>query len=548
MMKLILQAGNTFSITICLSIICIYSTPVGAQANTPCVELRFSTETAHTGDTVTIKLTTRGFSGITGYQFAVRWNSGDLQYLKHTAAGSALDFQLFNAAQNAQGKLLSVWSDVNATGVTLPDDAFLFEIKFKVLAAGPSYFPVFIDPDATPVYELIQYSTTLPLSHVAGGVRIGVSGDLQIASCCVSPPPCNAPLGSAALEVTGGTQPYQYLWEGTGGFTSVSAQPANFSPGSYKVTVTDAAGVQALAVITIPYVYSSVTVSAVDIKNAQCGQANGCISLLANGGVAPYVYQWSTPGSTENNRCDLLPGDHSVTVTDALGCIQSGTFPVGNDEHLSVKLDSINADCRFDQPGGVHSIVTGTAPYTYQWSNGATTADLDGLTPGLYSVTVLDAAGCKTSKAVTVKDYGTFDWFFGLAEKCPTATESGALKLSGYDFAYRAAFPITLIWSTGTVQEVNAVDDNVVWPVLSQLSDLPGNGRYSVTVVDAQGCSASNEAVMNCASYGSIEKFNTRFYIKGTSSGALDSCAVVVAQDFKNISELRFSLRWHPSW
>ncbi|HCK20924.1 MAG TPA: hypothetical protein DHW15_01800, partial [Bacteroidetes bacterium] len=44
----------------------------------------------------------------------------------------------------------------------------------------------------------------------------------------------------------------------------------------------------------------------------------------------------------------------------------------------------------------------GIAPFTYAWSNGATTASISGLEPGAYIVWVTDAAGCEATAAVTV--------------------------------------------------------------------------------------------------------------------------------------------------
>jgi hypothetical protein len=58
--------------------------------------------------------------------------------------------------------------------------------------------------------------------------------------------------------------------------------------------------------------------------------------------------------------------------------------------------------------GGTGSIkaspIGGTAPYTYAWSNSATTQTISGVTQGLYTVTVTDAVGAKMTKATYLKD------------------------------------------------------------------------------------------------------------------------------------------------
>jgi gliding motility-associated-like protein len=133
--------------------------------------------------------------------------------------------------------------------------------------------------------------------------------------------------GSIALTVTGGTEPYMYLWE---------ADPLNDSPtlddlpaGSYPVTVTDAEG--CIAIDTFVVNENPAIEITADITNTSCPpDSNGMIVLTIEGGVSPYTVLWSM-GDTTTTVDSLTTGDYTVTVTDALGCSEELTATVGAD-------------------------------------------------------------------------------------------------------------------------------------------------------------------------------------------------------------------------
>ena len=58
--------------------------------------------------------------------------------------------------------------------------------------------------------------------------------------------------------------------------------------------------------------------SVVNMVNAVCGDANGSIEVMPMGGTGPYEYAWSN--GDDAAMMNALPGDYSVTITDANGC------------------------------------------------------------------------------------------------------------------------------------------------------------------------------------------------------------------------------------
>jgi hypothetical protein len=104
------------------------------------------------------------------------------------------------------------------------------------------------------------------------------------------------------------------------------------------------------------------------------------------------VEQWSNTQDLTN----IPAGTYNVTVTDAGGCTQTLNGIVITEPAAIVLTEThVNANCNGTSTGSIDLTVTGgTAPFTYVWSNGATTQDLTNIPAGTYNVTVTDADGC----------------------------------------------------------------------------------------------------------------------------------------------------------
>ena len=125
--------------------------------------------------------------------------------------------------------------------------------------------------------------------------------------------------GSASVSISGGTLPYMYSW--SNGQTTPSI--ANLCAGTYASTVYDAnnCSAQSSTIIVTEPDLLSITV---DSTNETFALNDGSATALVNGGTVPYTYLWSNAGTT-NLLNNLLPGLYTVDVTDANGCIISGS-------------------------------------------------------------------------------------------------------------------------------------------------------------------------------------------------------------------------------
>src|SRR5690606_34707027 len=193
--------------------------------------------------------------------------------------------------------------------------------------------------------------------------------------------------GTVNLTVTGGTAPYTYVWSNT----ATTEDMIGLTAGTYDVTVTDAKGctTTASATVTEPTVLMASLSSQTNI--ACNGGTTGSATITVTGGTAPYTYTWSN-GATTATITNVVAGTYNVTVTDANGCTDTASVTLTEPTALSASAIATNVSCNGGSNGTVDLNVTGgTAPYTYVWSNTATTEDMVGLTAGTYDVTVTDA-------------------------------------------------------------------------------------------------------------------------------------------------------------
>ncbi len=148
-------------------------------------------------------------------------------------------------------------------------------------------------------------------------------------------------------------------------------------------------------------------------KNISCqGLSDGEITVTMSGGKPDYYYSfdggttWSaTAFPSPIVITGLSAGLYSITVKDANQCISnpSTTTFVREPEILTGLITGINPDCPGGNNGSATVTVTGgTAPYSYLWSNGQTTAGITNLTEGLYTVTISDSKNCTTTLTHTV--------------------------------------------------------------------------------------------------------------------------------------------------
>ena len=290
-----------------------------------------------------------------------------------------------------------------------------------------------------------------------------------------------------------------YNWSNGLSTASISGLAAN----SYTVTVTSN-GCTATATATVA-ASTGITASAT-ATNASCGVSDGSATVTPSP-AGTYSYLWSNGGNTATIS-NIAAGAYTVTVTATTGgCTATATANVNNIGGPTVTVNGTNPLC-FGAATGTATAVPagGTGVYSYLWSNGGTTANISNLAAGSYTVTVT-AGTCVATGSYTVVAPSQINVnasssgvsCFGASNGAATAVASGGTGTLNYT------------WSNNATT--------------ASLSNLTA-GTYSVTVRDANQCSATATTVVSTPAQINASATSTAV---GCFGGANGSATVVAS-------------------
>lgn len=287
---------------------------------------------------------------------------------------------------------------------------------------------------------------------------------------------CN---GTGNISYAGGTPPYSFLW--TPGLQTVF-NPNNLCTGVNTGTITDANGCAVSGSVTLSEAYTALVVTT-STTSSNCGQFNGEACATVSGGLAPYTYIWNDIPVTQAPCASSIPaGTYNVDVTDANGCTVTQTANVSDITAPSITIVNHTDLLCNGIPNGTAttSISGGVTPYTIMWTpGGQTIANPTNLAAGVNTITVIDAAGCSSSQSVTI-----------LQPPAIAHAISSITNVSCYSVCDGSA-TVLATGGSGTL--------SYSWLPIGQTTNSVTNlcsGSYTVTITDANGCTASDTAVI----------------------------------------------------
>jgi hypothetical protein len=307
--------------------------------------------------------------------------------------------------------------------------------------------------------------------------------------------------GMAAVTPTGGNGGYSYLW--TNGATSQVV--TGLAPGPISVTITDFKG----CTVTKNFTINQPTDFTIGTSQTAilCSGGTGSATVSVSGATSPYSYSWSPSGGTNATATGLTANTYSVIIEDFNGCQATRSFTLTAPPALTGTISKTDVNCFGGNNGtATVSITGGTGAYSYSWSpSGGTGVTASGLVAGTYTCTITDANNCQITRTATVGQ--------------PAVALSGSTVVTNVACFSGSTGAINLTPAGGTFPYTY----NWVGGITTEDRTLLAAGTYSVTITDANGCTATASATVTqpaAALSGTTVVTNAACF--GTNTGAIN--------------------------
>lgn len=289
--------------------------------------------------------------------------------------------------------------------------------------------------------------------------------------------------GSVNISVTGGGANPTFIWSDDNATNTEDL--SGVEPGMYSVTVTSTDGLCTQTGTFTVGAGPGFDIIMNSIGEATCaGAENGTVDISVSGQTGMPIFEWSTGSTTEDISNAVGGSTAMVTVTDAAGCTEVGSYVIPAGNGFDINLDNIqNASCGGATDGGINiTLVGASGTPTFEWSNTTptiTTEDLSGVAAGSYTVTATDEQGCVVTATYTIDNDGGISAAVQSIEATScNGSSDGAINLD----VLNASANLTFVWAPqGTGQN----------PV-----GLPAD-TYAVTITDDDsGCTTTIDNII----------------------------------------------------
>lgn len=352
------------------------------------------------------------------------------------------------------------------------------------------------NPTANPIYTQ-AYTITVYNKGCAGSDVVTVTVDTSL-KVKASPDTTICPGGSAQLStvVSGNLGAVTYNWTPPNTLDNATSANPKASPANTAsyIVIAESNGCQARDTVNVNINPPVVTVTG---TNLSClGGSNGSVSTNVTGGTAPFTYAWSNAAGNVATQSSLTAGTYKVTVTDAKGCTDTGSYQITAPPQLNVSQQTVrDALCKGSNTGFISVTVSGGTPdYNFTWNPANANNDtIQNLAAGTYALTVTDSKNCTATRSYVVTE--------------PTALTFGAASTKNIRCRNENDGYITVSVSGGTGTYSYKWSHNASLNSAT-VNNLPA-ATYTTTVTDQNGCTATQNNTLTQPANGiSFNPFN----------------------------------------
>ncbi len=213
-------------------------------------------------------------------------------------------------------------------------------------------------------------------------------------------------------------QQYSYEWSPVAGLSCTDCPNPVVTASStttYTVRITDGILCDITDEVTIGVSeLTDLQIDSLTIEPPGCAMQDlGAASVFVSGGTGNYTYQWTDPSNqTTFHANDLPEGTYTVFISDDSDCTEdiSTEVTIQATSPMEIGLAVTNIECFGANDGAIDATVSGgTPPYSFQWSNGAMTEDLQDLPAQTFELVVTDGSGCEERATTEIVEPGLIE-------------------------------------------------------------------------------------------------------------------------------------------
>lgn len=230
--------------------------------------------------------------------------------------------------------------------------------------------------------------------------------------------------------------------------------------------------------------------------DAMCfGESTGTINITVSGGLEPYQFSWTGPGSftsTDQNLSGLSAGTYTVVVSDAGGiCHDTARITVGQPDHsMEFSVQPLDQTDCYGNTVEFSAQVNGfIGPVSYQWQSRPPEAEFNDINSETSPVLVIHDIGVSGQNI-----HGT-EYRLIASDNCSTTASEAALLEINAVTGLTGSVNLTICSGSGTSYEVStrgnvtayrwSFNDGTGWQPINDNSTYSGTKTQQLTISDA---------------------------------------------------------------